>query len=137
MNVDNRAILDFVRKQYFFRPNGDRFDAWDIEHLIELSEDLVVKEIPLASIAELDAPYWFGVDDAAASVRILVRHMELVNAADLSYPVILGAQGQVMDGMHRIAKSLLLGRSTVRAVQFEHQPKPDHIHVTPDELPYD
>ena len=121
-------------KQYYFRPNGEDFDAWDVDHLIELSASLPVKEVPLASIAEIDSDYWFGADDSSATVRILVRHMELVNAADISYPVILGPEGQVMDGMHRIAKSLLEGRTTVRAVQFEEQPDPDHLKVRPDQL---
>jgi len=66
-----------------------------------------------------------------------VRHMGLVNAADLSFPVLLGADGQLMDGMHRVAKALLEGRSTVRAVQFAEQPDPDHRNVRPEELNYD
>ena len=32
-----------------------------------------------------------------------------MQVADLSFPVILAAEGRVMDGMHRIAKALLLG----------------------------
>jgi hypothetical protein len=63
--------------------------------------------------------------------------MELVHAADLSFPVIIGADGLVMDGMHRVAKSLLLGMSTVRAVQFVEQPSPDHVSILPNTLPYD
>ena len=129
--------MEVVRKQYYFRPNGEAFDAWDIDRLLELSADLPVKDVPLTSIAEIDSVYWFGADGSSATVRILVRHMELVNAADLSYPVILGADGLVMDGMHRIAKSLLQGRRTVRAVQFEEQPSPDHTSVSPEDLPYD
>jgi len=125
-----------VRKQYYFRPNGGAFDAWDVEHLIELSTELPVNEVPLTSIVEIDSVYWFGADGSTATVRILVQHMELVNAADLSFPVILGAEGQVMDGMHRIAKSLLHGESMVRAVQFENQPSPDHTNIRPEELPY-
>ena len=129
--------MEVVRKQYYFRPHGEAFDAWDVDRLIELSADPTVTEIPLTSIAEIDSVYWFGADGSSATVRILVRHMELVNAVDLSYPVILGADGLVMDGMHRIAKSLLQGRRTVRAVQFEEQPSPDHTSVSPEELPYD
>jgi hypothetical protein len=63
--------------------------------------------------------------------------MELVNEVDLSYPVILGTEGQVMDGMHRVARCLLEGRETVAAVQFNEQPEPDHKNVQPEDLPYD
>jgi hypothetical protein len=42
-----------------------------------------------------------------------------------------------MDGMHRIAKSLLLGKPTVLAVQFDQQPKPDRAGIQPEDLPYE
>jgi hypothetical protein len=48
--------------------------------------------------------------------------MELVQRADLRYPVILGAEGQLMDGMHRVARSLLEGRTTVSAVRLWSSP---------------
>jgi len=125
-----------VRKQYYFRPSEDGFDAWDVDHLIELSTGLPVKEVALESIKELDTVHWFGADGAPYTVRVLVRHMELVNAVDLSYPVILGSEGQVMDGMHRVARCLLEGRATVAAVQFEDQPEPDHTNIQPEDLSY-
>lgn len=126
-----------MRKHYYFRPNGDRFDAWDVDRLVNLSADLPVFEVPLDSIDEIDSVYWMGADGSAPTVRILVRHMELVNGADLSFPVIIGADGLVMDGMHRVAKSLLLGNPTVRAVRFAKQPSPDHVGIHPRDLPYD
>jgi hypothetical protein len=126
-----------MRKQYYFLPHGDVYDAWDVDNLIEQSRHLPIKEVPLDDIAEIDSVFWFGADGSPATVRILVRHMSLVDAADLSFPVILGADGQVMDGMHRIAKCLLQGRSTVQAVRFEVQPLPDYVDITPEELPYE
>lgn len=35
-----------------------------------------------------------------------------------SFPVILGPDGRVMDGMHRIARAMLEGRTEVSAVRF-------------------
>jgi hypothetical protein len=125
-----------VRKQYYFRPSASGFDAWDVTHLIELSAKLPVKELPLSAIRELDTVYWFGADGSPATVRILVRHMELVNKVDLCYPVILGSDGEVMDGMHRVARCLLEGRATVSVVQFEEQPEPDYRNIRPEELSY-
>src|ERR1700679_1000168 len=101
------------------------FDAWDVERLVELTSDLPVIDLPLSSIDDIDSVYWIGADGSSPTVRILVRHMELVNGADLSFPGIIGSDGRVMDGMHRIAKSLLLGNATVRAVRFDEQPIPD------------
>jgi hypothetical protein len=43
-----------MRKQYYFRPSDDGYDAWDVDHLIEASANLPVEEVPLRSIRELD-----------------------------------------------------------------------------------
>lgn len=126
-----------MRRHYYFRPNGDAFDAWDVDRLAELSADLPVQEIGLDSIAEIDSVYWIGADGLSPTVRTLVKHMELVKGADLTFPVIIGADGLVMDGMHRVAKSLMLGKQTVRAVRFSEQPRPDHVSVRPEDLLYD
>jgi hypothetical protein len=39
-----------VRKQYHFWPAEVGFDAWDVDRLIELSRDLPVERVPLASM---------------------------------------------------------------------------------------
>lgn len=126
-----------MRKQYYFQPSEVGFDAWDVNHLIELSASLPVNEVPLTSIRELDTVFWFGADGSPATVRILVRHMQLVSDVDPSYPVILGSEGEVMDGMHRVARGLLEGRTTVAATRFLIQPEPDFRNIRPDDLSYD
>jgi hypothetical protein len=62
--------------------------------------------------------------------------MKLVEEVDFSHPIILGFDGRVMDGMHRIAKALLEGRATIRAVQFEIPLEPDYRNCRPEDLPY-
>ena len=120
----------------FERPGEDGLDAWDVDRLIDLSRDLPVSEVALTSIGEIDSAYWFIGNDHAPTVRVLVEHMRLVLDVDPSYPIILGADGRVMDGMHRIARALLVGESTIRAVQFEVQPEPDYRDCSPEGLPY-
>ena len=126
-----------MRKQYHFQPNGDRFDAWDVHRLIELSADLPVFEVEVDSFAEVDTPYWSQPGAGPETVRQIVTHMRFVVDVDTEYPIILGSDGRVMDGMHRLAKALLEGRDTVTAVQFETEIEPDYRNVMPDELPYD
>jgi hypothetical protein len=134
--VSTSEKLQSVRKQYYFRPSENGFDAWDVDHLIELSAGLPVLDVPLTSIRELDTADGFGADGASFTVRVLVRHMELVNQTDLGFPVILGTEGEMMDGMHRVARCILEGRVSVSAVQFVEQPEPDHRNVRPEDLPY-
>jgi hypothetical protein len=123
------------RKQYNFWPGPEGLAAWDVDRLIELSANLPVAQVPLATFTELDTEYWFK-DGQRPTVRSVVEHVRLMQEADLSFPVILAADGRVMDGMHRIAKALLLEVTTVDAVQFPVTPEPDHRGVRPEDLPY-
>jgi len=60
------------------------------------------------------------------TVRAVVNHVRLINKVDASNPIILGPDGRVMDGMHRIARALLEDRRTIRVVRFAERPEPDH-----------
>jgi|SRR6185437_14683512 len=123
-----------MRKQYYFRPSAAGLLAWDVDRLVQLSREFAVHSVALSHIKELDAPI-FGGDDVP-TWRALVEHMQLVDAADLDYPIILAADGGVMDGRHRLAKALREGRATIDAVQFTADPPPDYIGKRPGELPY-
>ncbi len=126
-----------MRKQYHFRPSDHILVAWDVDRLIRLSKDFPRIEVGLNSIRELDEPFWFAGGGDAATCRAIVEHARLIDAADLSFPIILSSEGRVMDGMHRVAKAALLRRSTVDAVQFANDPDPDFVGVEPDDLPYE
>ena len=41
-----------------------------------------------------------------------------------------------MDGRHRVMKAALEGNETIEAVQFKHDPSPDYLGRSPDDLPY-
>jgi hypothetical protein len=126
-----------VRKQYHFWPGEQGLDAWDVARLVELSAGLPVVDVEVAAIAEVDSPYWFDASGPPPTVRDVVEHMRLVENVDASYPIILGIDGRVMDGMHRVARALLDGRRTIATVQFQHQPTPDYRDCNPADLPYD
>jgi hypothetical protein len=126
-----------MRKQYHFWPGAAGVDAWDVDRLIELSRGLPVEPVPVASIRELDSNYWFDPDRQRPTVRRVVEHARLIQEVDRSYPVILGPDGRVMDGMHRIARALLDGDANIDAVRFPILPEPDHRDCRPEDLPYD
>lgn len=127
-----------MRKQYHFWParGGGGFDAWDVDRLIELSRGLPVEAVPLDSIAEIDSAYWFDGSAETATVRKVVEHTRLILDADLAYPIILGHDGRVMDGMHRVARALMAGRSHINAVRFPAPLEADHRNCQPQDLPY-
>ena len=125
-----------MRKQYHFWPGESGVDAWDVDRLILLAGDLPVELVPLTEIHEIDSVYWFD-DWQRPTVRSIVEHWRLVQQADLAYPVILGPDGRVMDGMHRIARALLEDREAVEAVRLPVLPPADHLGCRPQDLPYD
>jgi hypothetical protein len=125
-----------MRKQYYFRPSPNGFFAWDVDRLIKLTEDFKPQPVSLDSIKELDEVYWFGDEGDRPTCREIIQHVRLINEADPDYPIILSADGRVMDGMHRVAKAVLGERDTIQAVQFENDPEPDYLDVYPDDLPY-
>ncbi|HEX8453135.1 MAG TPA: hypothetical protein VF647_13615 [Longimicrobium sp.] len=126
-----------MRKQYHLRPSPHGLLAWDVDRLIELTADSPRVEVPLEAIRELDEPFWFGGGSEEATCRAVADHARLIAEADLAYPIILGADGRVMDGMHRVAKAYLEGRSSISAVQLASDPEPDFVGVDAAELPYD
>ena len=125
-----------MRAQYHFWPGAEGLDAWDVHRLIRLSRHLPVRAVAVSSIADVDTEYWFAGSREPATVRKVVEHVRLIADVDRSYPIILGADGRVMDGMHRVARALLDGDATITAVQFDTDPAPDYRNCQPDELPY-
>ena len=125
-----------VRKQYHFWPAERGFDAWDVDRLITLSRDLPIEQVAVDSIREVDTEYWFAGSAEVPTVRKVVEHARLISEVDTSYPIILGHDGRVMDGMHRIARALLEGRTEIGAVRFMSPPEPDYRNCSPHELPY-
>ncbi len=135
---DDGTTMDFesrrsLRKQYHFWKG----DAWDVHRLIDLCTSLPVEDVPLATITEIDSVYWYDGSKYLPTVRDIIEHVRLLEAADLSYPIILAHDGRVMDGMHRIAKALLQGRTTIKAVRLPTAIEPDYRNCTLSELPYD
>jgi hypothetical protein len=124
-----------MRKQYHFWPGERGLDAWDVDQLIELTKDAPIEEVVLTDLPEIDSAYWFDSSDAP-TVRKIVEHFRLMQEVDLSYPIIIGPDNRIMDGMHRVARALVEGRKTITAVRLLKVPDPDYRDCRPDELPY-
>jgi hypothetical protein len=124
-----------MRKQYHFRKVGNDTYIWDVHNLVELTKKFKVKEIPLSEIRELEEPYWYP--ESHPTTQEIIEHMQLIQEADLSYPIILCSQGRLMDGMHRVGKAKILGKDLISVVQFNVDPKPDFINIDEDDLTYD
>jgi len=90
---------------------------WSVARLIHLSKDLEVMNVPLN---HLNVYYKYE----NITLREMVMHMQAVLDADLSYPIILDEDGDLMDGRHRLMKAMLNGVKTIKAVRFDKNPSP-------------
>ncbi len=125
-----------MRKQYHPLPSEDGLRVWDVDRLVMLSAGLPERWIPLSEIWELDEVRWFDGEKELPTCRAMLDHMQLVLKADTSLPILLGSDGRVMDGMHRVLKVALDGGSEIAAKQFAVDPEPDYVGVSLDDLPY-
>lgn len=99
--------------------------AWRIETVWRAAQSVPVVEVRVAAIREVDEDCWFN--DAIPTVRAVVDHARRIVEADLTRPVVLASDGQVLDGMHRIAKAVLNGHDTVLAQRLPRDPDPDWL----------
>ncbi len=97
--------------------------VWYTERLWQLAKALPVKAVAIDCIAAFDRVTGFAVQEPPC--RRVTEHAKRIAEASFEHPVILSAEGYVMDGMHRICKAYLLGLKTVQAVQFSQNPEPD------------
>ena len=105
--------------------DGKRY-IWYTERLWYLAKDLPEYDVDVERFAELDRDCWFGVG-RAPTIREVAEHCRRINEADPEIPVIVNDNGRLMDGGHRLARALLEGRKTVKAVRFEEMPEPDEV----------
>jgi hypothetical protein len=91
-----------------------------------LAHALPRQTVAISTIKEFDQNCWFGTEDVP-TCREVAKHAQRIEAADLNFPVILSADGGLMDGGHRICKAWMLGHTEILAVQFVQDPEPDQI----------
>ena len=116
--------------------DGEPLRIWEVERLWELAKQLPIKHVPLASLSDLDRIGWYGQPSNAGhlTLREVAEHTRRIQAANFDYPIILSAEGHLLDGFHRVAKAYILGLNEIAAVQFLENPEPDRIRPLPEWL---
>jgi len=115
---------------------GGPLRIWEVERLWELAKQLPIKYVPLESLTDLDRVGWYGQPGHAGhmTLREVADHARRIESANLDFPIILSAEGHLLDGFHRVAKAYLAGMHEVAAVQFAENPQPDRIRPLPEWL---
>lgn len=90
----------------------------NVSKLIELAKDLPVFDIQIAGM-------WLGGQtfEPTGCIYGMVEHLKRVMTVDITQPIILGADGHIMDGNHRVMRALLDGRTHIPAKRFVVQPE--------------
>jgi hypothetical protein len=99
--------------------NGNQ--QWHVPRLIELVATMPVVELPVRSFREWDHDPWGG---HRPSLAAFTDHMKRVLSADLTKPIIVSAEGWIMDGCHRLVRAKLDGCDVIKAVRFTVTPEP-------------
>lgn len=94
--------------------------TWSVPRLFELARDLPIMNIPLNHLS-----LYYTYDKL--TLREMVTHMRAVLDADLTMPIILDEDGEIMDGRHRLMKAMLKGSKTIKAVRFDENPSPCRV----------
>ena len=96
-----------------FRKSSCDFSRfWYTERLWQLAANLPIKTVLISAIAEFDQDCWFSAA-TPPTCRQVALHAQRIYAADLAYPIILSAEGYLMDGGHRLAKAWLMGLTEI------------------------
>ena len=114
--------------------DGNPLKIWDVPTLWELARDLPVVSVSIEELQELDRVSWYGKDGHSGrlTVRQFVAHARRIDEADLDQPILLSAEGKMLDGFHRLAKALKEGRTHLPAKRFPADPDPIRTVDMPD-----
>ena len=107
------------------RKFGDKVYKWHVPDLQAAAVGLPVQESSTGRF-NLNVDAWFG-EACSPTIANVVHHMKYILSADLNKPILLSTEGHVFDGLHRLAKCLLEGISTVKYQQFKVNPEPSEI----------
>lgn len=94
--------------------------VWKVLRLTQLAKKLKTFRIPLKHLNI------YNLHPRLESTMDFVDNVKRVVDADLNYPIILDEEGYIMDGRHRVAKCLMLGKKTIKAVRFKDTPFYDY-----------
>lgn len=112
-------IKAWAKDQIFVDGNN----AWKVRTLWEAANDLPVYEMPLIGMCTNIEP-WSAV---GSDFMEFCKHAQLINKAQLKYPIILTPGGDIADGRHRLAKALIQSKAYIKIKRLVTMPEPDYV----------
>jgi hypothetical protein len=94
--------------------------SWEVSTLIGLTENSKPALIPVDALPGFDARRWLQLPPKFKNVTVewIMNCATRILDADLYYPIILTPEGEIADGMHRLAKARWMGMTEINAVRL-------------------
>jgi hypothetical protein len=106
---------------------------WRMPTIWSAAEGKPQVSVALEELNILDDVVWFGgPKDVQPTIRLVAERARDIFHADLSYPIIMTAAGEVLDGAHRIARAYLQGTPEIPAIVIDGWPEPDGFVEKPE-----
>jgi hypothetical protein len=94
-----------------------------MQQLWDMAKGLPVTKVRLIAIKGFDEVHWFGgPHNFLPTCRAIAEHARDIIECDLSCPIIVAPDGEVLDGWHRICKAYVEGIDELDAVQLPCMP---------------
>lgn len=94
-------------------------DIYSALKLIEQSKKYKVFELPLIGV-QLSRNAW-----NIETLSDFIHHVDRMKYTDLNNPIILDVEGVICDGLHRLCKAIIEGKTTIKAIRLEEMPFKD------------
>lgn len=111
----------------YVEEDDDNLYCWKASTLWKLSETMPIEQVALDSFDWTNDNFQCNSLSEPPLWRDIGDHTKRILQADLQYPIVISAEGNIMDGMHRILKCYVFGLPTVKAVRFTENPPPDMV----------
>jgi len=105
----------------FENSNGD---YWSAPYLYKKVKERQLKPSKV-HLKHLDLSCLPWSDGSIRSIDDFLYHSIRVQNTDTLIPVIIGWDGYIMDGWHRLVKAVLEGKKTIKAYRFESYVEPE------------
>ena len=99
---------------------------WYVSTLVELSKTMPIETRKVEDIRAIKLNLPLLKNHGVTHVE-LAYHMKVAMEANMDYPILLGRDGRILDGHHRLIKAIALGVPEIKVVQFKIDPEPDKI----------
>lgn len=119
IKLDKLKLKDSSYSRY--NKSTKKYDVWDATTLYDEVKRLNLKPItvPVASLSLSFLP--FTVDNLNDFIFQYTR----VQNTDTKYPIIIDNLGDIADGYHRLVKTIVSGKTTIKAYRLPEMPKKD------------